>query len=406
MIEPQKKIWYAPHKFEAYGKEEIDAVVECLEDGWLAGFGKRSIDFEEKVAAYFGKKYGLFVNSGSSANLLGLASLNLPKGSIVVTPACTFSTTLSPILQLGLVPVFCDVVLNAYVPSIDQIMEKVTKDTKVIMIPNLIGNKIDWKTLSERVRKDFPDIILFEYSADTMTFTSYSDISITSFYASHLITAGGSGGMLMVNSVNHLKRATMIRDWGRIGNNSEEIGERFGHNVDGILYDFKFLYGDLGYNLKSSEMNAAFGLVQLSKIEKFKKIRRDNIERFMSNLKDEPQIILPDDSIKADWLAFPLQCKNRMALLIYLENNNIQTRVTFAGNVTRHPAFRNYLQPFENSDLIMGQGFLLGAHHGMNINDVDYVCSVIKKFFQIENPSVPKSLSENNGKVPDDNLTY
>jgi len=406
MIEPQKKIWYAPHKFEAYGKEEIDAVVECLEDGWLAGFGKRSIDFEEKVAAYFGKKYGLFVNSGSSANLLGLASLNLPKGSIVVTPACTFSTTLSPILQLGLVPVFCDVVLNAYVPSIDQIMEKVTKDTKVIMIPNLIGNKIDWKTLSERVRKDFPDIILFEDSADTMTFTSYSDISITSFYASHLITAGGSGGMLMVNSVNHLKRATMIRDWGRIGNNSEEIGERFGHNVDGILYDFKFLYGDLGYNLKSSEMNAAFGLVQLSKIEKFKKIRRDNIERFMSNLKDEPQIILPDDSIKADWLAFPLQCKNRMALLIYLENNNIQTRVTFAGNVTRHPAFRNYLQPFENSDLIMGQGFLLGAHNGMNINDVDYVCSVIKKFFQIENPSVPKSLSENNGKVPDDNLTY
>jgi len=408
MNQPQeKKIWYAPHKFEAYGKEEIDAVVACLEDGWLAGFGKRSVEFEEKVALYFGKKYGLFVNSGSSANLLGLACLNLPKGSQVVTPACTFSTTLSPIIQLGLVPVFCDVQLTGYVPSIDQIMEKVTNDTKVIMIPNLIGNKIDWKSLSERVRKEFPNIIIFEDSADTMTFTTYSDISITSFYASHLITAGGSGGMLMVNNLNHLQRATMIRDWGRIGNNSEEIGDRFGHNVDGILYDFKFLYGDLGYNLKSSEMNAAFGLVQLSKIEKFKKIRRDNIERFIFHLKDVPQLVLPDDSIKADWLAFPLQCENRISMLTYLENHNIQTRVTFAGNITRHPAFRQYLHPFENSDKIMGHGFLLGAHHGMSISDVDYVCSIIKKFFQIQNPSLPNSLSENTGKSPDDdNLTY
>jgi len=402
----EKKIWYAPNKFEAYGQEEINAVVDCLKDGWLAGFGKRSIEFEEKVAAYFGKKYGLFVNSGSSANLLGLACLNLPKGSQIVTPACTFSTTISPILQLGLEPVFCDVVLNAYVPSIDQIMEKVTKDTKVIMIPNLIGSKLDWKTLSERVHKEFPDIILFEDSADTMTYTPYSDLSITSFYASHLITAGGSGGMLMVNNVNHLKRATMLRDWGRIGNNSEEIGERFGHDVDGIKYDFKFLYGGLGYNMKSSEMNAAFGLVQLGKIETFKKIRRLNIERFISNLQDVPDLLLPDDSGKADWLAFPLQNSNRMELLTHLENNNIQTRVTFAGNITRHPAFRQYLQPFKNADKIMGDGFLLGAHHGMNFDDVDYVCRVIKNFFQLQKTSIPKSPRNSGKDVTDDTLTY
>eukprot|EP01124_Arcella_intermedia_P029599 TRINITY_DN629_c0_g1_i1.p1 TRINITY_DN629_c0_g1~~TRINITY_DN629_c0_g1_i1.p1 ORF type:complete len:407 (+),score=85.42 TRINITY_DN629_c0_g1_i1:126-1346(+) len=387
MTDPQRKVWYAPNKFESYGQEEIAAVVECLNDGWLAGFGKRSVEFEEKVAAYFGKKHGLFVNSGSSANLLGLACLDLPKGSKIVTPACTFSTTLSPIIQLGLEPVFCDVVLNSYVPSVEMVMEKVTKETKVIMIPNLVGNKIDWKALRERVDKEFPGVILFEDSADTMTFTPYSDVSITSFYASHLITAGGSGGMLMVNSLGHLQRATMIRDWGRIGNNSEEMGDRFGHKVDGILYDFKFLYGALGYNMKSSEMNAAFGLVQLNKIDKFKKIRRDNIERFIFNLQNIPDLLMPNDSTKADWLAFPLQYNNRIQLLTHLENNNIQTRVTFAGNVTRHPAFRQYLQPFPNADTIMGNGFLLGAHHGMTLEDVDYVCRIIKGF--LEKPVLP-----------------
>ena len=274
-----RKVWYAPNKFESYGQEEIDAVVACLKDGWLAGFGKRSIEFEEKVASHFSKKYGLFVNSGSSANLLGLASLDLPKGSLVVTPACTFSTTVAPIVQLGLEPVFCDVDLNAYVPTVDQIMEKVTKDTKVVMIPNLIGNKTDWKTLRERIDYKFPGVVLFEDSADTMTSTPYSDVSITSFYASHIITAGGSGGMVMFNSEDLLKRAIMLRDWGRIGNNSENVDQRFAQSIDGIPYDFKFLYGGLGYNFKSSEMNAAFGLVQLEKIEKIKNIRRANIER-------------------------------------------------------------------------------------------------------------------------------
>jgi len=378
-----KKVWYAPHMFESYGQEEIDAVVECLKDGWLAGFGKRSIEFEKQVAQSFGKKFGLFVNSGSSANLLALASLNLAPGSKIVTPACTFSTTVAPMLQLGYEPIFCDVDLTAYVPNVEQVWEKVSADTKVIMIPNLIGNKADWKTLRERVNKHYPHIILYEDSADTMTFTPESDLSITSFYASHLITAGGSGGMVMFNDEAHLKRATMFRDWGRIGNNVEDMAERFAHSVDGIPYDFKFLYGVLGYNLKSSEMNAAFGIAQMKKLDHFKKIRRDNVERFLTNLKDlSPHpILLPDDSQKADWLAIPLQTQHRMQLLTYLEEHNVQTRVTFAGNITRHPAFRTYLQPFKNADTIMGNGFLLGAHHGMTTEDVDHVCSLIKSFF-------------------------
>ena len=224
------------------------------------------------------------------------------------------------------------------------------------------------------------DIYLIEDSADTICKTEETDVSTTSFYASHIITAGGMGGMVMFNDVKHKKRALMIRDWGRIGDNSECMDDRFNHKVDNIPYDYKFLYGALGYNMKCCEMCAAFGLVQLDKFDKFKDIRRKNIERYLHNLKDVPEIILPDDSIKPNWMAIPLQYHDRLGLLTFLENNNIQTRVTFAGNITRHPVYREYLQDFTNSDLIMKNGFLLGAHHGINENDVDYVCDKIKEY--------------------------
>jgi len=378
----KKKIWYAPNKFEAYGEEEIKAVEACLRDGWLAGFGPRSIEFEEKMADMFGKKFGLFVNSGSSACLLAIACLDLPKGCKIITPACTFSTTLAPIIQLGFVPVFCDVNLTSYVPDIKDIIDLIDKDVKAIMVPNLIGNKPDWKLLkSELERLGRTDIIVIEDSADTVTHTNETDISTTSFYASHVITAGGAGGMVMFNSEKYKNRALQYRDWGRIGNDSEIIDDRFNHKVDGIPYDHKFLYGVLGYNMKSSEMNAAFGLVQIERFKQFKDIRRKNIERYLENLKDVPELILPDDSIEPNWLAVPLQCDKRLELLTYLEDCDIQTRVTFAGNVTRHPIYREYLQEFANSDTIMKNGFLLGAHHGMTIEDVDYVCDRIKEFF-------------------------
>jgi CDP-6-deoxy-D-xylo-4-hexulose-3-dehydrase len=167
-----------------------------------------------------------------------------------------------------------------------------------------------------------------------------------------------------------------------MGDNSEIMDDRFNHKVDGIPYDHKFLYGVLGYNMKSSEMNAAFGLIQLKRFEHFAKIRRNNIEKYIENLQACKHIILPDDSIKPNWLAIPLQTDNRYELLNYLESHNVQTRVTFAGNITRHPIYRQYLQSFTNADIIMKNGFLLGAHHGMNTDDVDYVCNLIKDFYQ------------------------
>ena len=377
-----KKVWYAPYKFESYGEEEIKAVEESLRSGWLGGQGPKSVEFEEAISKRFGKKYGVFVNSGSSACLLAIASLNLPKGSKIITPACTFSTTLAPIIQLGYQPKFVDVGLTDYVANIDQVIEAIAPDVKAIMLPNLVGNKPDWKRLKQEIKLlGRTDIILIEDSADTITETMETDIATTSFYASHVITAGGVGGMVMFNDKKHVTTCLQYRDWGRLGDDSEIMDDRFNHSVDGISYDHKFLYGVLGYHMKASEMNAAFGLVQLERFKNFSQIRRDNVERYIENLQGVGDLILPDDSIKPNWLAIPLQTERRFELLTFLENQNIQTRVTFAGNVTRHPAFREYLQDFENSDIIMKNGFLLGAHHGMTIEDVDYVCDKIKEFF-------------------------
>jgi CDP-6-deoxy-D-xylo-4-hexulose-3-dehydrase len=381
-MQHSKKIWYAPYKFESYGEEEIKAVEESLRSGWLGGQGPKCIEFEKQIAKRFGKKYGVFVNSGSSACLLAIAALDLPKGCKIITPACTFATTLAPIIQLGFKPIFVDVGLNDYVAILDDVIAAVDEDVKAIMLPNLIGNKPDWDALkSALLSMGRDDIYLVEDSADTITKTECTDVATTSFYASHVITAGGVGGMVMYNDKNHVTKCLQYRDWGRLGDDSEIMDDRFNHSVDGIPYDHKFLYSVLGYHMKACEMNAAFGLVQLERFKKFEKIRRDNVERYIELLDGVGDLILPDDSIKPNWLAIPLQSERRFELLTFLEDNNVQTRVTFAGNVTRHPVYREYLQDFTNSDTIMKNGFLLGAHHGMTIDDVDHVCGLIKIFF-------------------------
>ena len=245
--------------------------------------------------------------------------------------------------------------LGTYVPSPEQIYEKITEKTKVILLPNLIGSKPDWAKIRKLVG---PNIILFEDSADTITLTPETDISITSFYSSHLITAAGSGGMVMFNNEKLLKIATMFRDWGRIGDNSEDVQTRFEFSIDDIPYDYKFLYKAVGYNMKSSELNAAFGLVQISRIEEIREKRRIVFNRYLENLKDlQDKLIMPINTFNSDWLEIPFMTSKRLELLTFLENNNIQTRVCFAGNVTRHPAYREYLKVFANSDRIMAEGF-------------------------------------------------
>ena len=356
-----------------------------MKDGWLAP-GPRTAQFEQIVSEYFGKKHGIFCNSGSSANVLALHMAGLQPGDEVITPACTFSTTVAPLCQLNLVPVFCDVEVRSFVPSVEQIIEKITSKTKAIFVPNLAGSKPDWKTLLSHCEQiGRRDICLIEDSCDTMTHTAHSDISVISFYASHVITAGGGGGMVMCNSEKQREVGFAYRDWGRIGNNAEDPSERFGYEVDGISYDFKFLYGVKGYNFKATEMQAAFGLVQMKKLPGFTQKRRSLVERYKTNLVNT-EYILPKDDASFNWLAMPMLVPphwDRKKLLNYIECHGIQTRVFFAGNVTRHPAYREFYSPtdpFPNSDIIMKDCFMLGAHHGLEERDVDYVCEVLKKY--------------------------
>lgn len=385
-----KKVWYAPNRMEAYDQKEIDAVVACLNDGWLSP-GPRTAEFEKKLSERFGKKYGLFVNSGSSANMLAVICAGIGPGVEVVTPACTFSTTVAPLVQNGAKVKFCDISPQRYVPSVEQVIAEVTPNTKVIMIPNLLGNKIDWAALkAQLVKMGRSDIILIEDSCDTITHTPETDIATCSFYSSHIITAGGTGGIVMFNNLDWYNRALRIRDWGRAGNNDESIAERFNHGLLGdVQYDWKFLYVEFGYNFKACEMNAAFGLTQLEKLPKFEEIRHNHINRYLKNLREDEYASkyykLPDIKPEILLLAFPLECPHRMEALTYLEDNQIQTRVTMAGNILRHPAYLNVFpeeskRSFPESDIVMKNGFLVGCHHGLTDEDVDRVCKVLSDF--------------------------
>jgi CDP-6-deoxy-D-xylo-4-hexulose-3-dehydrase len=378
-----KKVWYAPYKFEAYGEEEIQAVTASLRAGWLAP-GPLTDEFEQKVAAIFGKKNGVMVNSGSSANIIALVVAGVGPGTEVITSALSFATVLAPVAQLGATPVFVDAEDRCYVSAatdVKPVLDKLTPKTKAIFLPNLVGAKPNWKALREGLKgTPYEHVLLIEDSCDTLTHTPESDIAVTSFYASHVITAGGGGGMVMFNSEEQKKKALMYRDWGRIGTNSEDPSVRFEYNVDGIEYDFKFLYGVKGWNMKSTEMNAAFGLEQLKKLDKFFAIRRRNHARYLERLKDCPFVTLPLEREPYNWLAMPFMTPHRGKLLRYLEEHDVQTRVCFAGNITRHPAFREYFGEYPIADKVMKDGFLLGAHHGLSEEDIDRVCDLILAF--------------------------
>eukprot|EP01028_Stygiella_incarcerata_P003548 TRINITY_DN1725_c0_g1_i2.p1 TRINITY_DN1725_c0_g1~~TRINITY_DN1725_c0_g1_i2.p1 ORF type:complete len:434 (-),score=135.12 TRINITY_DN1725_c0_g1_i2:46-1347(-) len=375
-----RKVWYAPNMFDAFDEEEMMAVLSCLRDGWLAP-GPLTEKFEKTVSAYFGKKFGIMVNSGSSANLLALAALELQPGDEVITPALTFSTTIAPIFQVGGTPILIDVERDTFVPTIECIAKAITPKTRVILLPNLMGSKPDWDAVKEMIHGKMRrmDIVLLEDSCDTMTHTLASDVSTISFYASHVITAGGGGGMVMVNDEKLLEKCLMYRDWGRIGSNSEEMEERFEHSLDGLEYDFKFFFGVQGYNLRAVEMNAAFGLVQMDKLNGFLSIRKRNLLRYVERLKGST-FILPRNAEDFNWLALPLLHPKRKDVCFHLESHGVQTRLCMAGNISRHPGFAHLKKEFPEADEVMGNGFMIGLHHGLSLEDIDYVCDLLGDF--------------------------
>lgn len=391
-----KKIYYG---MAVYDKKEINACIKVLKQSKLCLMdGPKVKELEKKVASIFGKKYGLMVNSGSSANLLALASLRLKKNDEIITPALTFSTTVSPIIQLGLKPKFIDVDINKFVVKPDQIINNISKKTKALMIPNLLGNLANWPAIRKIAKKY--KIKIIEDSADTIgykikdrTTGTLTDIVTTSFYASHVVTGAGFGGMVCFNDFEAYNNAKLLRGWGRssaILGEKEDIKNRFNIKISGIEYDAKYIFSDFGYNFLPSEISAAFALEQIKKLKLNISKRINNFNTLKKFFKKyENYFDLPESykNVKTGWLAFPLVIKKnikikRRKLQIFLEKNNIQTRTIFTGNILRQPLLKKikYLknkEGYNNSDHIMRNGILIGCHHGMKKNQINYM---IKKF--------------------------
>ena len=394
-----KKIYYGR---AVYDKKEINAVIDVLRNNSLAlTDGKRVKDLEKKVSKIFGKKYGLMVNSGSSANLLALSSFNFKKGSEIITPNLTFSTTVAPIYQLGLIAHFIGVEKNKFVADVSQIEKCINNKTVAIMIPNLLGNIANWKKIFQIAKKYKLKII--EDSADTIGYKyngsntgKYSDVVTNSFYASHIINGGGTGGIVCFNDFKLYQKAKLLRGWGRSSatfNESESIEKRFNIKVSGIDYDAKYVFSEMGYNFLPSEISAAFALEQLKKLNENIKIRNRNFKLLKNFFKKYHNFFnLPEmyEKVTTPWLAFPLVIKknkffNRKKLQIFFEKNNIQTRTIFTGNILKQPVMNKKKYKYNKNcndvaDNVMKNGILLGCHHGMSIKDVNFICNMFVKF--------------------------
>lgn len=398
-IHKEEKI-RVPYALAVHGEEEERAVLDVLREHKTI-MGERTGKFESSIAAVFGKKYGVMVNSGTSANILAMELLSAPEGSEIITPALTFATTVSPILQKNLRPIFIDVEPGTYLININKIREKITSKTKALMIPSLIGNIPNMEEL-RKIAREY-DLAFIEDSCDTLGAIYdglptgvYSDISTTSFYGSHIITACGGGGMICFNRKESEIRCKMLRGWGRSSaiDESESLQARFGVEIEGIQYDAKFIFSELGYNFLPVEVSAAFGLEQLKKLKTFAETRvRNFTQLYEFFLKYQHLFFLPKQlpEARTSWLAFPLTIRNdapfsRQLITTYLEENNIQTRPVFTGNILRQPAFkhlndeRQKADDFPIADNIMRNAFLIGCHHGLTEVYIDYLKKIFTKF--------------------------
>lgn len=386
-----------------YGEKEIAAVVDVMRTSTQMGRAVRSM--EERVSALFAKRHGIMVNSGSSANYLAVEMLQLPQGAEVITPALTFATTVAPIVRAGLVPVFVDAAEASYNIDVDAIERMISPKTRAVMIPSLIGNLPDWDRI--RAIADAHGLFVIEDSCDTLGATirgvstgKRSHVSTTSFYGSHVITAAGNGGMLCVDDDELARRARLMRSWGRTSSlfvDSESVENRFNIDVDGFSYDAKFVFEALGFNLEPSEMGAAFGLVQLDRLEENIAARERNFAAQLAFFKQyEDWFILPRQlpESRTGWLAFPLTIRpdapfTRRDMQIFLERKDIQTRPVFTGNILRQPAMKDVNSRVSDkgypvADDVMRGGILLACHHGLTPEQLDHIhasfCDFVDSF--------------------------
>jgi len=395
-----------PYGSTVHGDEEIAAVVEVLNT--TTQMSKNVLEFEDKIARSFNKTKAVMVNSGSSALYVLIESLNLPKGSEVITPALTFATTVGCLVKNDLIPHFVDVGYDTYCIDIDKLEQAINENTSAIIAPDLMGNICEWEKIQEIVIKKNKNIKIICDSADTLGATlfskptgSYCDAAITSFYGSHVINGAGNGGMLVTDSEEVSNKAKLLRSWGRsssLFSESEAIENRFNIQLDGIQYDAKFVFEEIGYQLEPSEISAAFALVQFKKLNQNIKARQINFDKHISFFKKyEQYFVLPKQNPNAEtgWLAFPMIVKEdapftRTELQIFLEKRNIQTRVVFTGNILRQPGYKDIdcigsANDFVNADNVMRGGILLALHHGLSDEMIEHVHSSCALFLDALN---------------------
>ena len=394
-----------------YDGNEIIAMVNSLLGGWF-GLGKEGEAFEKEFAEFVGAKHSLLTNSGSSANLLAITSLTswkfpdrLKEGDEVIVAASGFPSTINPIIQNRLTPVFIDVDKETYNLRPEDLEKALSKKTRLIVVCHNLGNPNEMDTIMDFANKH--NLFVFEDNCDALGSTydgkktgSFGILASESFYPAHHITTGGEGGAVIINNDFRLYRIVQsFRDWGRScwcgasgGPQDGVCGYRFQFKVDGFPYDHKYIFDHIGYNLKPVEAQAAMGRVQLKKLPAFIAARKKNFKTYANFFKKyEKFFILPKALPKSDpcWFAFLLTIKDdapfdRFTITNFLEEHNIQTRPSFSGNILRQPAYKNItykkVGSLENSDRIFEKTFFIGVYPGLTKKHLEYVMSVFDTF--------------------------
>lgn len=403
---PEKsQIKYAGMVFD---KKEIYAAVKSLvasfSNNWFA-LGTNAIAFQKKLASYLGLKKTVFVNSGSSANLISVATLaaknKIKRGDQVITMATTFPTTINPLLIYGLNPVLIDIELPSYTANLDQLEGAITNKTKMIMLPHINGSPNDMEKVMEIAQKY--DLIVVEDCCDALgskfshkMVGTFGNIGTYSFYAAHHISTG-EGGAVGSNDEELISTAESIRDWGRVNLKTKVFGNRkiTSQKVSGELpkdYEERYTYTNIGYNLKPLDMQAAIGLKQLEKLGKFTAIRKRNFKFLFENLQNFNKLILPEGLPKSDpsWFVFPISVKknsgiSRAEIVQFLEKKGVETRPILAGNITNHPAYKNTkfrkIGRLSTSNEILKNGFFIGIYQGLRQGELEYIVECFKRFF-------------------------